>query len=201
MQRVPPAKQVGLHDDEEVWRNVDSEGCSAYTAIGRADMLTERPNEGERMAVTDRVWTLLELAQKLALERSGFFDINGPSIGDKDTAAFMAELRKRAAESFGRDFAEQKICGPNGLCVDYYLAEDAAIVEIAMGLRNPNSEFERDILKAIMAQDAGHVVRRLVFISKPGATKKCNQPSARAIIDWAARAHGLAITVHEIARP
>jgi hypothetical protein len=90
----------------------------------------------KRMAVTDRVSTLFELA----LERSGFFDIKGPSVGDKDTAAFMGELRKRAAEAFGSDFAEQKICGPNGLCVDYYFPEDAAIVEIAMGLRNPNSE-------------------------------------------------------------
>jgi hypothetical protein len=141
---------------------------------------------------------LLALAQALAEERAGFFEIKGPSAGDKDTAAFMAELRTRAKTAFGHDFAEQKICGPNGLCVDYYFPEDMAIVEIAMGLRNPNSEFERDILKAIMAQDAGHAVTRLVFLAKPGATKKCNQPSARAIIDWAARAHGLAVTVHEI---
>ena len=143
---------------------------------------------------------LLSLAQNLALERPGFFDIKGPSVGDKDTATFMAALRIRATEAFGADFAEQKICGQNGLCVDYYFPEEATIVEIAMGLRNPNSEFERDVLKAIMSQDAGHTVRQLAFIAKPGATKKCSQPSARAVIDWAARAHGLTITVHEILR-
>ena len=52
----------------------------------------------------------------------------------------------------------------------------------------PYKLVERDILKAVMAQDAGHAVRRLVFIAKPGAAKKCAQPSSRAIIDWAARA-------------
>jgi hypothetical protein len=148
--------------------------------------------------VNGRVSTLFALAQELALERPGFFEIKGPSVGDKDTAAFMQALRRRADGTFRTDFAERKICGPNGLCVDYYFPEEATIVEIAMGLRNPNSEFERDILKAIMAQDAGHAVKHLVFISKPGAAKKCAQPSSRAIIDWAARAHGIVVDVHEL---
>jgi hypothetical protein len=148
-----------------------------------------------------RASTLITLAQALARERPGFFEIKGPSVGDKDTAAFMRELRRRAEATFGVDCAEQKVCGPNGLCVDYYFPEDATIVEIAMGLRNPNSEFERDILKAIMAQDAGHEVKHLVFIAKPGALKKCCQPSSRAIIDWAGRAHGLVVSLHEIIPP
>jgi hypothetical protein len=146
----------------------------------------------------DRAIRLLSLAENLAAERPTFFDIKGPSIGDKDTASFMQELRRRATSLFGQDFAERKVCGENGLCVDYYFPDEATIVEIAMGLRNPNSEFERDILKAVMAQDAGHAVRRLVFIAKPGATKKCAQPSSRAIIEWAARAHALTIDVYEL---
>jgi hypothetical protein len=149
----------------------------------------------------ERPRRLFDLAQELASERPGFFDIKGPSVGDKDTAAFMQELRRRASDVFGQDFAERKICGENGLCVDYYFPDAATVVEIAMGLRNPNSEFERDILKAVMAQDAGHAVQRLVFIAKPGAAKKCAQPSSRAIIDWAARAHALTIDVYELQRP
>jgi hypothetical protein len=149
----------------------------------------------------DRASTLFTLAQALALERPGFFEIKGPSVGDKDTAAFMRELRRRAETTFGVDYAEQKVCGPNGLCVDYYFPGEATIVEIAMGLRNSNSEFERDILKAIMAQEAGHSVQRLLFIAKPGALKKCGQPSSRAIIEWAGRAHGLIVSIHEITPP
>ncbi|MFZ2493216.1 MAG: hypothetical protein WA208_17185 [Thermoanaerobaculia bacterium] len=148
--------------------------------------------------VDDRAARLLRLAEQLATERPTLFEVKGPSVGDKDTAAFMQELRRRAADVFGQDFAERKICGENGLCVDYYFPDDATIVEIAMGLRNPNSEFERDILKAVMAQDAGHAVQRLVFIAKPGAAKKCAQPSSRAIIEWAARAHALTIEIYEL---
>ncbi|MDP9194380.1 MAG: hypothetical protein M3P06_22000 [Acidobacteriota bacterium] len=61
----------------------------------------------------------------------------------------VAELRRL----FGTDLAEQTICGTNKFCVDYYFRDEATIVEVAMSLRNPTSEFERDILKAIMAQD------------------------------------------------
>lgn len=143
---------------------------------------------------------LLDLAQQLAVERPTFFESKGPGRGDKDTASFMSALRRRAAETFGEDHAEQTICGANKLCVDYYFRDEATIVEVALGLRNPASEFERDILKAVMAQDARHQVRDLVFISKPGAVKRCSQPGARAVIDWAERRHHLRVTIFELHR-
>lgn len=142
--------------------------------------------------------SLFDLASELAAASSAFFDIQGPSAGDKATAAFMGELRARSAATFGEDFAEKRICGANGLTVDYYFPDEATIVEVAMSLRNPTSEFERDILKAIMAQEAGHMVESLVFMTKPGGEKRCAQPGARAIIEWAKRAHGLAIAIREI---
>jgi hypothetical protein len=74
----------------------------------------------------------------------------------------------------------------------------AIIVEIALGLRNPLSEFERDILKAIMSKEACYPVRRLLFLSKPGATRRCSQPGARAIAAWVERAHGITIEIQEV---
>lgn len=142
--------------------------------------------------------TLFAIAQDLALEDATFFEKKGAGVGDKATAAFMAELQRRAKAAFGADHAEQTICGTNKFCVDYYFREEATIVEVAMSLRNPTSEFERDILKAIMAQDAGHPVSHLVLISKPGAAKRLGAPSSRAIIEWAGRAHGILVTVHEL---
>lgn len=144
------------------------------------------------------VQRLLAIAQELALEDPTFFEKKAAGVGDKATAAFMDELRRRATSSFGTDHAEQTISGTNKFCVDYYFRDEATVVEVAMSLRNPTSEFERDILKAIMAQDNGHPVRRLVFISKPGAAKRLGARSSRAIIEWAARAHDLTISVHEI---
>lgn len=141
---------------------------------------------------------LLALAQALADERPTLFESKGPGIGDKDTNAFVAALRRRAAEAFGSDFSEQLICGASGLRVDYYFPSDQTIVEVAFLLKNSPSEFEKDILKAIMAQENGQAVMELVFIAKPGAVKRCGSPDRRSIIDWAARIHGITITVYEI---
>ena len=143
----------------------------------------------------------VEIAQSLAREREGFFAIKGPGVGDRDTIDFMAELRRRAFSTFGTDHTERKICGANNLCIDFYFPEDATIVEIALGLRNPSSEFERDILKALMATEAGYDVGRLVFISKPGALKRLGQPGARAIALWAEKKHGSKVVVHELENP
>lgn len=141
---------------------------------------------------------LFEITDDLAAELPTLFDIQGPSLGDKATARFMRELRARCRTNFERDFAEKQICGPNRLAVDYYFPDEETVVEIAFSLRNPLSEFEHDILKAIMARDAGHPVRRLVFITKPGGAKRCNQPGAQAIIQWAKRAHDLVINILEL---
>ena len=141
---------------------------------------------------------LYSLAQDLALAHEGFFEKMGPGTGDKSTNAFMAKLRQRAIETFGRDFSEAQISGENRLAVDFYFPHARTAIEIALSLRNSNTEFERDILKALMANACGNPVSTLVFISKPGATKRLAEPAPRAIMAWVRDTHGLAIEVREL---
>jgi hypothetical protein len=147
---------------------------------------------------TRKAETLNLLAQQLVREQPYFFEIKGPGLGDNDTAVFMKQLRSRALRRFKIDYSEEKICGQNSLCVDFYFPDEETIVEVALGLRNPLSEYERDILKAIMAREAGYAVSRLLFISKPGAIKRLAQPSAKCIAEWAQRNHGVKIHVREL---
>lgn len=141
---------------------------------------------------------LYEIAQAIASETPDFFEVKGPGPGNQATNAFMNELRERATAEFGEDFSEDRICGENAFAVDYYFPEDATIVEIALGLLKPNTEYEKDVLKAIMAKEFGHAVEKLVFISKPGAQSKCAQPGRVAIKEWLVRHHGIVIEVHEL---
>lgn len=141
---------------------------------------------------------LFVLAQALADARRDFMSVKGPGAGDRDTHSFMGALRDRAQKIFRLDYSEKKVCGQNGLCVDFYFPEEQTIVEVALGLRNPLSEYERDVLKVLMAREAGNRVSRLVFISKPGAHKRLGQPGACAIAAWAKSKHGLAIEVREL---
>lgn len=146
----------------------------------------------------DRVEQLIELAQRIADDSVGFFEIAGPGAGDLRAIAFMQELRRRADDLFGQDLSEQQICGDNRLAVDFFFPEEATVIEVALGLRNPSSEFERDILKALLAQEAGYPVTRLVFLSKPGANRRRTQPGSRDIMAWAERNHNLRIEIREL---
>jgi hypothetical protein len=151
------------------------------------------------MNVADRPNALLTIAREIASANPDFQAALGPGEGNLATNAFLDELQKRARFAFGgADFSEQKVSGDNSLAVDFYFPEEATIVEVALGLPNPASEFEKDILKAIMAQERGHEVKRLFFISRPGAAKKCSQPGRTAMKDWVAENHSLQIEIHEL---
>ena len=125
---------------------------------------------------------LLDLARSIAASTTDFQAVRGPGDGDRATRAFMRELRERAKGAFGVDLAEKAMCGETSFAADFYFPEEATVVEVALGLPNPASEFEKDILKAIVARDHGHVVSRLFFISRAGAKSKCAQPDRAAFI-------------------
>jgi hypothetical protein len=146
----------------------------------------------------DRATQLLEIARAIAGAQPDFQIVRGPGVGDRATHAFMRELRSRATTLFKKDFAEKRICGPTAFAADFYFPDEGTVVEVALGLPNPGSEFEKDILKAIVAQDHGNDVRRLFFISRAGAAKKCSQPGRAAFVSWAKANHGLRIEVHEL---
>lgn len=146
----------------------------------------------------DKALQLLDLAKEIASADADFQAPLGPGDGDRRTAKFMEALRDRAVASFGVDYSEKKICGQTSLAVDFYFPDEMTIVEVALGLPNPASEFEKDILKAIMAQEDGTRVRRLFFISRPGAAKKCAQPGRSAFSQWALSKHDLAVEVHDL---
>lgn len=146
----------------------------------------------------DRPAALLALAQDIAAQIPDFQAVRGPGAGDHATTEFMRRLRERAAEAFGTDFSERRICGATAFAVDFYFPDESTIVEVALGLPNPGSEFEKDVLKAVIAQDYGTSVRRLFFISRAGAVKKCSQPGRTAVKEWARTKHNLEVEVHEL---
>ena len=147
---------------------------------------------------TDRPTLLIEMARGIAAQNPTFQDVLGPGAGDHHTSAFIKRLRDLALGTFGSDYSEKKICGETSLAVDFYFPEEETIVEVALGLPNPSTEFEKDVLKAVIAEETGTRVRRLVLISRAGGAKKCNQPGRTAVKSWAKTKHGLTIEVHDL---
>ena len=153
----------------------------------------------EEQGRADRPHRLFNLAKRLASKQEDFHAVRGPGAGDKATGIFMRELILRARKLFdGEDYSEKRICGSNSFAVDFYFPEERTIVEVALGLPNPASEFEKDVLKAIMAKESGHQVARLLFISRPGASRKCSQPGRTAIKEWALKNHDLRVEIRDL---
>lgn len=149
-------------------------------------------------AATNNPAVLVELARGIAAENPDFQAVLGPGVGDRSTHAFMRRLRATAMQIFGVDYSERKICGQTSLAVDFYFPDDQVIVEVALGLPNPASEFEKDVLKAVMAQETGHAVKRLLLISRPGGARKCSQPGRNAVIAWAQSKHDLLVEIADL---
>lgn len=146
----------------------------------------------------NKIDKLFKLANELAIKTDGFFDIKGPGKGNLATNSYIKRLGELALDNFGINYSEKKICGPNSLAVDFYFPDEATIVEIALGVKKPNSEFEKDILKALMAKAEGNPVNRLVYIAKPGGVKKCNQPGRKAFRSWVLEHHKIKIEVFDL---
>lgn len=138
------------------------------------------------------------LASRLARELPSFFDRSGPGAGNRLTNQYMQQLRDAAVHRFQNDYSEQQVCGDNGLRPDFYFPDERTIVEVALSLRNSNSEFERDILKALLAKEAGCEVCELVFISRPGGVLRHEQASSRAFLGWLRQTQGINVTFHDL---
>lgn len=147
------------------------------------------------MTKTDEI---VRLAQEVAADSPAFFKVQRPGAGNRETNAFMAELHGRVVSAIGPGYEERRICGTNKLAVDFYVPEEEVIVEVALGLKNPNSEFERDVLKAVLAQDNGHAVERLVFVCKPGGALRTGRAGAMAITSWVEQHHRITVEVREL---
>lgn len=141
---------------------------------------------------------LMALADALVAANANFHKVLGPGAGDRATNTFMRTLRARATSELGEDYSEKRLCGDTAQAVDFYIPKEKTIIEVALGLQNPASEFEKDVLKAIIAQKSGSPVSRLIFIARPGGAKKCQQPGRAGVIRWAHAKHGLQIEVHEL---
>lgn len=149
-------------------------------------------------SIPGRPGALIDFVCNHSTTIADFQDVKGPGNGDRATRAFILAIGKWAGQEFGDGVAEQNLCGDTRFAVDFYFREEATIVEVALGLPNPLSEFEKDILKALVARDHEHPADRLVLVSRPGGKKKCRQPGRAAVIDWARRTHSLDIVVIDL---
>jgi hypothetical protein len=113
----------------------------------------------------------------------------------------VRSIRQLAKETFGADYSEKVVCKGAGFRFDFYFPDEGTAIEFAFGLHNPNSEFERDILKCILAIEDGCPVKKLVLVGKPGAILRLSAPAPKVIVTLVGKRFDIVVEVLELRIP
>jgi hypothetical protein len=125
----------------------------------------------------------------------------GAEKGNGATAQYVRQVNEIVRSRWPAEVIINQPAIPKaGLDFDFYVPSEQTAVEIALSIRNPVSEFEKDVFKALMAGEHGLPVKRLILVGKNGSVKIRNMPGSRAIMEWAQNKGGLTVEVHEIAK-
>ena len=147
------------------------------------------------MSKVDQLWHIFEEEVR---RRPDFFQIRGPGVGDRYSREFVEAVSQRAQNVFQADYSEHLVHADSGLRFDYFFPDEHTAVEIALSLRNSASEFERDILKCLIAKKAGSHIDRLEFFTKSPAMVQLNSPAKREMKKCVKEHFGLDIDTREI---
>ena len=142
-----------------------------------------------------RVEKFIGIARTLVSDWPRFYPMLDPQAARFGIRAFKSELRSRAFAEFCVDYSGKPICGGN-LALDYLIG--STVVEIAMNLRDQNSEFEWAVLKVLMAQSELLTITNLLFLAKTGACARCDTLARKALKEWVEREYGVRIEVREL---
>ncbi len=122
--------------------------------------------------------TLYVLSNRLARKDHRFY-VKGPGKADRASNRFMNKVRRQAKARLGlRVRSEEPVTDKTDLRFDFYLPKERTAVEIALGLGNPSSEWEKDLFKALLARHHGKGIRKLVFFTLPKGVKVRGSPSS-----------------------
>jgi len=141
---------------------------------------------------------LFFLAQGVAHNTQTFYEKKGAGARDLANAAFMKRLRAEAQTAFGADYSEKKACKGIGYAFDFYFPDEATVVEVALSLHNPISEYERDIFKCLLAREDGLPIDALQFIARPGAFSRQGAPGPRRIAEFVLNKFNLKVGILEL---
>lgn len=96
--------------------------------------------------------------------------------------------------------SEKKISNDVGYRFDYYIPEENTVVEIALSANNANTEFEKDIFKVLLFNDANPMnkIEHLVLIGKNGIVNRLKENGPSAIRNFVKKHFNIQIDVLEI---
>jgi hypothetical protein len=146
---------------------------------------------------SDRTRRILEIIQDVSDELHVFVP-RGQGAGNVATNNAVRAINTRVANEVGADILQCILCSGNKQSVDFFLKDEAIVIELEYSLKNPYPCLEKDLFKILLAKDAGVAISDLVLVGDPGSQKRLSAPAPRAIIEFVKRVHGVTVSVIEL---
>ena len=147
---------------------------------------------------------ILDMAARIAAEDPTFSFRKGPgkNAGNGATAKFIKSLNDDVQAKF-LDQVEinKRVIAGAKFNFDFYVASERCAIEIALSARNIVTEVEKDIFKAILANENNLTVDRLMIVGKVGTIKRHSAPGPRAIREWVQKKCGIRVEIGEFSEP
>lgn len=140
---------------------------------------------------------IFDLAQEVA-DAYDLLHARRAGSGDSYTREVVDHLKALVVEELGPGIVNQFLCKSNGPMVDFWIEEEQAIVEVEYSMWSSDPLLEKEVFKALLAQDAGRDVQQLILIGDPGSVRRWQAPTPRSIMNWVERTHGLHVQLWEL---
>lgn len=138
---------------------------------------------------------------RLAQEVAASYDLlnaRRAGSGDSYTREVINCLKSRVIEELGAGVVNQFLSKANRQAVDFWLEEEQTIMSVEHILWSSEPSLEKEIFKALLAQDAGKDVRHLILIGDPGSIRRWQTPTPSSVMDWLGRKHGIHVQLWEL---
>lgn len=146
------------------------------------------------MTKTDRVLQIIQdVADKLQV-----FESRGPGEGNRVTNQAVDAMNELTGKEMGSGVVQRALCSSAKQSVDFYIEDEATVIEVEFSLSNPYPCLEKDAFKVLLAKSEGCPVTTLVLVGDPGCIKRLSAPAPRAISEWLMRQHNISVRVVEL---
>lgn len=123
--------------------------------------------------ITDR---LIDIAKNCARERQLL-----QNSGRSKKREFEIYLRDKIEEALDTDYSEKMLSKRCCYCVDYFIEEESAVIELELSSYGSNTNFERDCFKVIIAKDEGVDIKHFIMLGVQGTEKRHVEPGPSTI--------------------
>lgn len=141
---------------------------------------------------------VFQLAQEVADEYH-MYKLRHAGAGPHFVNEVVNHIKSLVIHELGEHLVNQFLGNKDiGQPVDFWLADEQTIMEIEFDVISAPPVLEKEIFKALLANDAGYEVKNLILIGDPGSTLLAKTPRPKAIIDWVAQHHQIRVQVWEL---